>query len=409
LPVNILIVDDQLINLVLFEGLLKSLGERLVMAHSGEEALELVNREEFAAILLDIRMKGMDGFAAARKIRAIDRCQTTPIIFVTSGTQNEFPISEAYELGAVDYLTKPVEPFILRAKIAWFTELFRKTRSLERRTLQLAKTNAELQTSIALYRDAEESLRATIQRRKEAEQLLQRSNTDLARSNRELEQFAYVASHDLKEPLRKIKVYLQLLERRYQGQLDERADEYIRYAVEGAGNMQALVSDLLAYARTGSQNKSLVPVDSGSAFDDAVSNLEQLILEHGAAVTRGQLPEVLADRGQLVQLFQNLIDNGIKFRRGDRPEIHAESRLQDGDWVFSVRDNGIGIDPRYQDKLFALFQRLHTREEYPGTGIGLAVCKKIVERCGGRIWIDSRLGQGTTFLFTLASIGGDRS
>jgi light-regulated signal transduction histidine kinase (bacteriophytochrome) len=247
--------------------------------------------------------------------------------------------------------------------------------------------------------------------RKRAEQELKQTMAELARSNQELEQFAYVASHDLQEPLRMVASYVQLLARRYQSKLDADADEFIAYAVDGATRMQALINDLLAYSRVGTRGKPFEPTDCEAVFDQALANLQMAIEESGTVVTHDPLPTVMADATQLTQLFQNLIGNAVKFRGEESPRIHVSAErlppLQagegrgGGEWTFSVRDNGIGIDPAYHDRIFLIFQRLHTREEYPGTGIGLAVCKKIVERHGGRIWVESQLGKGSTFYFTI--------
>ncbi|MGI9149832.1 MAG: sensor histidine kinase [Chloroflexota bacterium] len=224
----------------------------------------------------------------------------------------------------------------------------------------------------------------------------------MERSNAELEQFAYVASHDLQEPLRMVASYTQLLARRYHGQLDEDADEFIEFAVDGARRMQELINDLLAYSRVGTRGLDLQPVDTGEVVDQVAIDLAAAIEETSASVTRDPLPVVLGDPTQLRQLFQNLIANSIKFHRPDQtPRVHISVRQEPGARHFSVTDNGIGIDPQYQERIFVLFQRLHTRAEYPGTGIGLAICKKIVERHGGNIWVDSAPGNGTTFRFSL--------
>jgi PAS domain S-box-containing protein len=240
-----------------------------------------------------------------------------------------------------------------------------------------------------------------ISSRKFAEAELERQQQDLARSNEELQQFAYVASHDLQEPLRMITSYLELLERRYQGQLDERANTFIAYAVDGAMRMQALIQDLLSYSRVGTRGKTLKLVDSEAIVQNALTNLRVAIAESGAAITCDRLPQVPGDPIQLTQVFQNLIGNAIKFRRNEPPQIQVGIQKTNSDWLFSVQDNGIGIDAKYIDRIFIIFQRLHSRTDYSGTGIGLAVCKKIVERHGGKIWVDSQPGQGSTFYFTI--------
>ena len=233
-----------------------------------------------------------------------------------------------------------------------------------------------------------------------AKQALQHKSEELARSNAELEQFAYVASHDLQEPLRMVASYTQLLARRYRGRLDADADEFIAFAVDGATRMQTLIRDLLSYSRITTQGRELHPTDTNLACTTACSNLQSAIEESGAMVTTGALPTVAADETQLTQLFQNLIGNALKYRRERRPEIRIEARAMADAWQFSVQDNGIGIEPQYFERIFQMFQRLHTREEYPGTGIGLTLCRRIVERHGGRIWVESGPGVGSTFFFT---------
>ena len=224
---------------------------------------------------------------------------------------------------------------------------------------------------------------------------------ELSRSNTELEQFAYIASHDLQEPLRMVRSYVQLLQRRYQGRLDETADKYIGYAIDGATRMTRMINDLLEYSRVMTRGKPVGPIDCEQAWAEAVANLRKVIEETGAQVTCDPLPRVTADFAQVVQLFQNLIGNAVKYRSDRPPRIHASARPQDGQWVFSVRDNGIGIEPQYRERVFVIFQRLHGRGEYSGTGIGLAVCKRIVERHGGSIWVESESGRGSTFFFTI--------
>jgi light-regulated signal transduction histidine kinase (bacteriophytochrome) len=234
-----------------------------------------------------------------------------------------------------------------------------------------------------------------------AKQALQRKSSELARSNEELERFAYVASHDLQEPLRMVASYTQLLARRYRGRLDSEADEFIAFAVDGATRMQNLIRDLLSYSRITTQGRSLQPVDARLACTTALQNLQRSIEESGASVSVGTLPTVRADATQLTQLFQNLIGNALKYCRQRVPQIHVDAQISGKVWLFAVQDNGIGIEEQYFERIFQMFQRLHTREEYPGTGIGLAICRRIVERHGGKIWVESQPGQGSTFRFAI--------
>ena len=240
-----------------------------------------------------------------------------------------------------------------------------------------------------------------IRERKRVEEALAQQAQELARSNAELEQFAYVASHDLQEPLRMMASFSKLLEKRYKGHLDADADEFIGYIVDGAIRMQSLINDLLAYSRAGRLGQPFAPTDCAKIFETTCMNLRAAIEEAGAAVTAGPLPIVMADATQLVRLFQNLIGNAIKFRGHNPARVHVGAKHQGHEWLLWVQDNGNGIEPQYLERIFLIFQRLHNRHEYPGTGIGLAIAKKIVERHGGRIWVESELGRGSTFYFTL--------
>ena len=236
---------------------------------------------------------------------------------------------------------------------------------------------------------------------KRAEEDLQRALKELRRSNRDLEQFAYAASHDLQEPLRMVASYTELLAQRCGDKLDEKGRKYIHYAVDGARRMQILIQDLLAYSRVTTHGLELAAVDSQAALEAALANLGAAIDESGARITHDPLPAVEGDAVQLTQLFQNLVSNAIKFRGSEPPRVHVSARTAEGCWRFAVRDNGIGIQPGHQERIFVIFQRLHTRSEYPGTGIGLALCQRIVERHGGRIWCESEPGCGAIFRFTL--------
>jgi light-regulated signal transduction histidine kinase (bacteriophytochrome) len=232
---------------------------------------------------------------------------------------------------------------------------------------------------------------------------LERKVTELDHSNEELRQFAYVASHDLQEPLRMVASFTQLLAKRYRGKLDSDADEYIAFAVDGATRMQRLIQDLLAYSSVGTKGKELLETSSEAALRVALANLRGAIVESGALITHDPLPRVLADDVQLIQLLQNLVGNAIKYRRAAVPEIHISATRDPGQkWIFSIEDNGLGIDSQYFERIFTMFQRLHTRDEFSGTGIGLAICKKIVERHGSSISVESQLGRGSTFRFALA-------
>ena len=260
-------------------------------------------------------------------------------------------------------------------------------RRVRERTAELEERNAQLQQEI--------------QERRRAEKLLAEQARELARSNADLEQFASVASHDLQEPLRMVASYTQLLGKRYRNRLDEDADEFMGFIVDGALRMQRLINDLLTFSRVGSRGKGFQPVDLAASVAQVRINLRAAIDESGARISTGTLPVVNADATQMEQLLQNLIGNAIKFRKGPAPSVHIDARREDAAWRITVQDDGIGIDARYAERIFVIFQRLHTAAEYPGTGIGLAICKKIVERHGGQIGVHSTPGEGASFSFTL--------
>lgn len=261
--------------------------------------------------------------------------------------------------------------------------------------LQTAEMNQEL--ILAAVRQHE--LKEIADKAKEA---LDKANEELLRSNHDLEQFASIASHDMQEPLRMVSGFVELLGQRYGDKLDDKAKEYIAFAVDGAKRMSALISDLLRYSRAGGMDLVLASTSIDAVLGTVLINMKSSIVESGADITHDPLPTAMVDVGQFTQLLQNLIGNAIKFRGADRPcRVHVSAEAKGNEWVFSVRDNGIGIDPQFKDRIFAIFERLHGRDEYEGTGIGLAICRKIVERHGGRIWVESTPGEGSVFFFTI--------
>lgn len=315
------------------------------------------------------------------------------ILFRTPAEEEEAGQQPARDLGG-DFQTRIAVPLIARGVFVGAMNI----RSLqpyaydEKHVAQAERIGAQIAGTIA-NAFAYEKLEA-------AQSALENAVEELRRSNQELEQFAYVASHDLQEPLRKIASFCNLLESRYAEQLDEKAGTYLHYIVDGAMRMQALVNDLLLYSRVTTRGKELAPTDLNDVLQEALENLEVGIDECNARITYEPLPTVNGDSAQLARLLQNLIGNAIKYRGEAPPEVHVAVMSEGDEWVFSVRDNGIGIDPQYAERIFVIFQRLHTREEYGGTGIGLSVCRKIVERHGGRIWVESQEGSGATFRFT---------
>lgn len=304
----------------------------------------------------------------------------------------------------------------LAGKLAELEEVFRALRSHEVDAVVGTKSVfmlrlRETEDAIKKQRTALEELLAErgrlLEDAKARQAQLQRKSRELEEANTELQQFAYVASHDLREPLRMIAGFTQSLEKRYRGTLDTTADEYITFIVDGVARMQDLINDLLAYSRVGTRGVPFEPVGMEDALQNVLINLKTSIGETAATVTHGPLPVIQADPIQMMQVLQNLISNAIKFHRADAPPvIHVTGGLEGGEWVFSVRDNGIGIDPEFFGRLFTLFQRLHTREQYPGSGLGLAITKKIVGRHGGRVWVESEPGKGSTFHFSVAAGNG---
>jgi PAS domain S-box-containing protein len=320
---------------------------------------------------------------------------------VTGGTREEL-ISSDFS----DYFTKPQEARLGYQKV--FTEGLVKDYPLAIRHKSGRITDVLYNAS--LYRNPQGEIQGVfaaardVTERNAMENEIKLTVEKLQQSNSELEQFAYVASHDLQEPLRMVASYVQLLERRYKGKLDSEADEFIAYAVDGANRMRGLIDDLLTYSRVSRLGKPFAPTNLESTLNIVLMNLQLSMAENKAVVTNDKLPVVMADGGQIIQLLQNLIGNAIKFHGKNPPRVHVSVQEKDTEYLFSVRDNGIGIAPEYFDRLFKIFQRLHTREEYPGSGIGLAVCKRIVERHRGRIWIESQEGKGSTVYFTVNKI-----
>jgi len=371
-PNTILIVDDMPANLGVLTSHLEQHGYCAVVAQGGQECIERAQFVRPDLILLDVLMPGLDGIETCRRLKSHATTRDIPVIFMTALVDTAAKVA-GFEAGAVDYVTKPLDGEEVLARIDMHLTLYRLRHQLE---LQ----NAQLQREIAAHEQTQEALR---------------------RSNTELEQLAYVASHDMQEPLRMVASYLQLVAQRYQGRLDAEADEFIGYAVDGAKRMQALINDMLAYSRVGTKARPFKPTDCKAVVATVLGQLRIATAESGAEVSTGELPTVMGDATQLLQLFQNLVTNAIKFRGEAPPRVRIDAEPCDEGWCFSVRDNGIGIAPEYFERIFVLFQRLHGRAQYPGTGIGLAICKKIVERHGGRIWVESAPAEGSVFRFTM--------
>ncbi len=369
----------------------------LIIAESLEEGINLFKSDFFDIILLDLGLPDSDGINTFLNVQR--ESSETPIIILT-GLNDESIGINAVQNGAQDYLTKGmVNPELLersikysieRTKVQLELQKYRDSleEQVEKRTIELDKANKRLKNEIEDH--------------KKTEVKLERYLMELKRSNKELQQFAYVASHDLQEPLRMVSSFTQLLAKKYEGQLDSDADEFIKFAVDGAKRMQMLINDLLAYSRVSSRFEEFQLVDLEKVFNESLQNLKVSIDDNDARITSDSLPTIVADQSQIIQLFQNLVGNAIKFRGDESPEIHISAEEGEDEWIFRVIDNGIGIDSQHNDRIFRVFQRLHERDSYPGTGIGLSICEKIVERHGGDIWVDSKLGNGSTFSFTIS-------
>jgi len=418
---NILVVDDTPENLRLLSTMLTHRGYAPRCVINGQMALRACNSNPPDLILLDIMMPEMNGYEVCQHLKSEPKTRDIPVIFI-SAKDEVFDKVNAFAVGAVDYISKPFQFEEVLARIESHLTLRNLQKQLKEQNvllqeeitsrLAVEKTlhekNQILQQEISTRRAVEKTLQEQnlilqqeISQRQYAEYALLKSNQELARSNTELEQFAYVASHDLQAPLATIASYAQLLEKRYKDQLDSQASKFIGNIVHGCTRMQTLIDDLLEYSRVGRSQRPFELVDCNHAIQQTIANLQGAIRDTEAVVTYNNLPAVMGDISQLVQLFQNLIGNAIKYRHDAPPTVHITACKQEGNWLFSISDNGIGIAPQHQERIFQIFQRLHTQREYSGTGIGLAICQKIVERHGGSIWVESEPGQGSTFHFTL--------
>jgi two-component system sensor histidine kinase/response regulator len=367
-------VDDEPKNLLALEAVLEGQGYELTRALSGTEALRCLVKEDFAVILLDVQMPGMDGFEFASLVREREKNRLIPIIFLTAVGKTEAEMFRGYEVGAVDYLLKPFLPAILRYKVGILTELHQKT---------------------AEIKSLNEGL---------AQRVLERT-AELERSNQELAQYAAVASHDLQEPLRTLTTYLGMIwEENYAG-LGGEQKEYMDVVIDSARRMRELITDLLSFSQVGQGEPKLESVDCAALLQETLQSLKAVIGERGGKVELGPLPTIQAEPSLLGQVFQNLLENALKFSPGESPRVTVSASESEGAWVFKVQDSGIGIGPEHFEKIFKLFQRLHSQDDYPGTGLGLSLCKKVVERHGGEIWVESVPGGGSAFYFSIPQAG----
>ncbi|MEZ2303524.1 MAG: ATP-binding protein [Microcoleus sp.] len=418
---NILVVDDTPENLRLLSTMLSQRGYVPRCVINGQMALRACNSNPPDLILLDIMMPEMNGYEVCQHLKNDAITRDIPVIFI-SAKDEVFDKVNAFAVGGVDYISKPFQFEEVLVRIESHLTLRNLQKQLKEQNVLLQEEissrlaveevlheknqilQQEISTRCAVEKTLQEQnllLQKEIGNRQRVESALLKSNQELARSNAELEQFAYVASHDLQAPLATIASYAQLLEKRYQEQLDSQANKFIGNIVQGCTRMQALIDDLLEYSRVGRSQKPFKPTNCNQVLEQALANLQGVIRDTQAVVSYGELPVVNGEISQLVQLFQNLVGNAIKYRKNEPPAIYISVCKQHDHWLFSVADNGIGIARQHQERIFQIFQRLHTQKEYSGTGIGLAICQKIVELHGGRIWINSEPGQGSTFYFTL--------
>jgi hypothetical protein len=381
-PVNILLVDDEQRNLDVLEAVLHDPDYRLVRAMSAEEALKALIAGDFAVLVLDIRMPGTSGIELAQMIKQRKKTQHIPIIFLTAYYQEDEHVMQGYSAGAVDYLSKPCNPAILRSKVAVFVDLFRKNRALE--------------AEIAERRQGEQRIGEL------NEQLAQRVN-DLAAANSELEAFSYSVSHDLRAPLRQVAGFVGRMQKLNREGVDLGAvDQYLPLIQHSVIRMGRLIDDLLEFSRIGRAELHFQKVSLQSLLDQTLQAAQPDVADRAIRWTIEPLPEVRGDAALLRQVFANLIDNAVKFARTRDPaEIEVGAQTADKEHIVFVRDNGVGFDPQYAHKLFGVFQRLHSAADFDGTGIGLATVRRIIERHGGRTWAEGALGQGATISFSL--------
>ena len=364
-PLNILIVDDRAENLVALETVLERPERQIFKASSGNEALRLLLKHEFAVVLLDVEMPDMDGYETARLMRGLEATRLVPIIFVTAGDRNDERVLRGYELGAVDYLYKPVNTQILKSKVDVFAELHRKTEDLKALNGQLERTTATLQDKIA----------------------------DLEFVNRTL-------SHDLRAPLRSIHSFSRILAESLEGSLDAEKEDHLARILRACVRMEMILDELFGLLRVAAAAAGFSEVDAGEVLDGVVENLRSDIDRAEATITHDELPTLKASATLLGQIFQNLIANALKFRGDQHPRIHVAARRVGDTWQMSVRDNGVGIPLEHRDRVFGLFQRLGS-DPAAGAGVGLALCKRAIEKHGGKIWVEPSPEGGSAFYFSI--------
>jgi two-component system NtrC family sensor kinase len=411
---RILAIDDNPTYLKFLDENFKEDGIRIDKTTSGKEALKKIKKNKYDCLLVDLVMPGVDGIEICQKVLDMRRSSEAPMVLMLTAHESKEDMTRALAAGADDFVGKSSHISIIKARMSAllrrkfiqednqriFEQLKLKELEVERSRIEKAAAETKAVLAEKLLNTVEQ-LEEEIEERKRMELKIKNYFRELERSNKELESFAYVASHDLQEPLRAISSFLQLVEKRYKDKLDDKGRDFIHRAVNGAQRMQEMINDLLTYSRITTRGKSFELHSLEKILDRVLTNLSPTIERKNAVVTRDPLPELTCDESQIHRLFQNLISNAIKFCNRSQPDIHISAKEQKDHWLLSVKDNGIGIDPAHQDTIFKIFQRLHGKGKYPGTGIGLAICQKIIDRHEGKIWVESKPGKGSTFFFTL--------
>lgn len=408
--IKILVVDDREDNLLSIETILEKDGYTLVKANSGRAALKiLLHQHDFTLILMDVQMPGMNGLETATLISEREKLKHIPIIFITAHNYEEEYIFQGYQMGGVDYIYKPINPELLRVKVGVFVELYRRNHELLTQEKKLLLANKNLEKEIEERKITEEKIRLL------NHQLIE-NNDRLQSTNQELDRFAYVASHDLQEPLRKIQLFTDKLLYQMSALIDNEAQLYVQKIGKASKRMQQLVNDLLKLSRETNDNVSFEQTNLNELLGEVLSDMETDIQKKDVKIIAGDLPVINAIPSQIRQLFQNLISNSIKFSKlGSTPEIHIRTEVIKGAHIpqvdkklfentfykIYIRDNGIGFESKFAEEIFVVFKRLHTYHQFEGTGIGLSICKKIVEKHKGFITAQSQLNEGSTFIITL--------
>ncbi|MGZ3919155.1 MAG: sensor histidine kinase [Bacteroidia bacterium] len=406
LKIKILLVDDKENNLLSMESIFERDGYELTRANSGKEALKILLKEhDFTLILMDVEMPDINGFEAATMIYQRDKLQHIPIIFITAHSYGDENIFKGYKAGAVDYIYKPIQPELLRAKVAVFVDLYKKNHQLLIQEQRLKAINKSLEIEV---KDRIASEEKVIELNKQ----LLKNIEELESTNKELDQFAFIASHDLQEPLRKIRTFSNRVVTKYKDQLDEEGRMYMDKMQGACERMQNLINDILAFSKIAVSKEALVYSDVNALIDEVLSDMDLQIQEKNAKITVHKLPKIYVYPSLIKPLFQNLINNSLKYsQKGVEPVIEISGKIEtheDGGKIsdkkycrFQVKDNGVGFEQQYAEQIFTMFKRLHGNSEYAGTGIGLAICKKIVEEHHGYISAKSAVNKGATFTITL--------